>query len=81
MCLNVVDWVSVLREYWHVRQSVIVIEAHYKIVNYYIEQLCAHTPIQGGLGPLYVASLGGHTEVVDILLDSGADPNQACIVW
>lgn len=40
-----------------------------------------YTTIQGGLGPLYVASLEGHTEVVDMLLESGADPNVACMVW
>ena len=32
---------------------------------------------QGGYSPLYVASQNGHTEVVDILLNSGADVHQA----
>ena len=32
--------------------------------------------VQGGASPLYVASLGGHTDVVDILVKAGADVNQ-----
>ena len=32
---------------------------------------------QGGYSPLYVASQNGHTEVVDVLLNSGADVHQA----
>ena len=36
--------------------------------------------LQNGCTPLYVASQEGHTEIVDILLKSGADPNLACTV-
>lgn len=36
---------------------------------------------QSGFTPLFVASHGGHTEVVNTLLNSGADPNLACTVW
>ena len=36
---------------------------------------------QDGLSPLYVASQEGHTDIVDILLKHGADPNLACTVW
>ena len=38
----------------------------------------SHPPCtQNGASPLYVASQEGHTEVVDMLLSSGADPNLA----
>ena len=37
--------------------------------------------VQGGCTPLYLASEEGHTEVVDTLLKSGADPNLATTVW
>lgn len=37
--------------------------------------------IQNGFSPLYSASEKGHTEVVDILLKHGADPNLATKVW
>jgi len=37
--------------------------------------------VQNGATPLYSASQEGHTEVVDTLLKSGADPNLACTVW
>lgn len=37
-------------------------------------------PIQDGISPLAVASQFGHTEVVDALLNYGADPNQATMV-
>ena len=36
--------------------------------------------IQDGFTPLYMASQGGHTSVVDILLRHGADPNLATTV-
>ena len=32
---------------------------------------------QDGISPLYVASQFGHTEVVDVLLNAGADVHQA----
>ena len=32
---------------------------------------------QDGCSPLYVASQFGHTEVVDVLLNAGADINQS----
>ena len=32
---------------------------------------------QGGFSPLFVASQCGHTEVVDVLLNSGADVHHA----
>ena len=35
--------------------------------------------VQNGCSPLYVASQGGHTDIVDILLRSGADVHQATI--
>ena len=38
--------------------------------------LIMHTVPQDGLSPLYVASQEGHTDVVDILLRSGADVHQ-----
>lgn len=34
---------------------------------------------QKGVSPLYAASQSGHTEVVDILLKSGADPNMVLV--
>ena len=37
--------------------------------------------VQNGLSPLYMASDKGHTEVVDILLKSGADPKLTTKVW
>ena len=37
--------------------------------------------VQIGATPLYAASQEGHTEVVDTLLKSGADPNLATTVW
>ena len=38
--------------------------------------------VQDGLSPLYVASHGGHSDVVDILLEAGADVHQATTkVW
>ena len=36
--------------------------------------------VQDDVGPLHVASLAGHTEVVDMLLEKGADPNLATMV-
>ena len=36
---------------------------------------------QNGQGPLFSASQEGHTEVVDILLKHGADPNITSTVW
>ena len=38
-----------------------------------------HTVPQDGFSPLYAASQDGHTEVVDILLRSGADVHQTTI--
>ena len=38
-----------------------------------------HTVPQNGCSPLYVASEMGHTDVVDILLRSGADVHQTAI--
>ena len=37
--------------------------------------------VQDGASPLYVASQEGHTEAVEMLLRSGADPNLAATVW
>ena len=34
--------------------------------------------VQDGGSPLYVASEKGHSDVVDILLEGGADVHQAC---
>ena len=36
--------------------------------------------VQDGLSPLYVASHEGHSQIVDILLLKGADPNLTCTV-
>ena len=36
--------------------------------------------LQDGLSPLYSASQEGHTEIVDMLLKKGADPNLATTV-
>ena len=36
---------------------------------------------QNGCSPLYMASAKGHAEVVDTLLNSGADPSLAWMVW
>ena len=33
--------------------------------------------VQDGVGPLYVASQEGHTDIVDLLLKAGADVHQA----
>ena len=35
---------------------------------------------QNGVSPLYSASQEGHTDVVDFLLKSGADPNLTTVV-
>ena len=37
--------------------------------------------IQNDVSVLYSASERGHTELVDALLKSGADPNLATMVW
>ena len=37
--------------------------------------LCVHFE-QNTLSPLYVASQEGHTDIVDILLNAGADVNE-----
>lgn len=39
------------------------------------------TYVQNGYRPLYIASATGHTEVVDVLLNSGADLKLAIMVW
>ena len=36
--------------------------------------------VQDGLSPLYAASEMGHSQIVDILLLKGADPNLTCTV-
>ena len=36
--------------------------------------------VQNGISPLYAASKEGHTDVVDILLKSGANPNLPTLV-
>ena len=41
-----------------------------------------HIPyLQNGCNPLLMASINGHTEVVDILLKSGADVKLDTTVW
>lgn len=37
--------------------------------------------MQNGNSPLYIACALGHTEVVDVLLNNGADPKLATMVW
>ena len=37
--------------------------------------------VQNSTSPLHMASQEGHTEVVEVLLRSGADPNLAWTVW
>ena len=36
---------------------------------------CVKNPFQDGCSPLFVASLKGHTDVVDLLVKEGADVN------
>ena len=48
--------------------------------------VCVHvfiisSTVQDGVSPLYTASSHGRTEVVDILIKSGADPNLTTTVW
>ena len=45
-----------------------------------VQSCTVSTIMQDGLSPLYVASREGHSEVVDILLEGGANPNLACTV-
>ena len=40
-----------------------------------------YTPLQDGASPLYIASRGGHSEVVDVLVKNGANINQPRNVW
>jgi len=47
---------------------------------YYMYMIVSSTT-QDGFSPLYIASRWGRTEIVDILLRSGADPNLPCMVW
>ena len=37
--------------------------------------------VQDGASPLYAASQNGHTEAVDTLLKSGADPNMVVVTF
>ena len=39
----------------------------------YLFLLSFFTSMQDGLSPVYVASYNGHTEVVDLLVQAGAD--------
>ena len=43
--------------------------------NYLLYLLLTH--VQNGGSPLYAASQEGHTDVVDILIEAGADVHQA----
>ena len=45
------------------------------VYSYYMHHL--FIVVQDGTTPLYVASQNGHTNVVDVLLRHGADPNLA----
>ena len=59
---------------WHVVFTTVyeTLQAHVHITLLFM--------VQGGFSALYVASGRGDTEVVDILLKSGADPNLATMV-
>ena len=46
----------------------------------FVSCVLPHSP-QDGYNPLYLASQGGHCEVVDAILKSGADPNLSSMVW
>ena len=58
---------------------------------YCLESICVYmysivsSTVQDGFSPLYVASQEGHSQIVDILLLKGADPNltlKVCVlVW
>ena len=38
--------------------------------------MCVHYTIQDGASPLFIACQEGHSEVVDVLLENGADIHQ-----
>ena len=62
---------------YHCQQLLQVYKLSYKSPVYVHVLSCP----QDGLSPLYVASQEDHTEVVDCLLENGADPNVASMVW
>ena len=43
----------------------------------YLFPVSYFTCVQGGISPVYVASQKGHTEVMDLLVQAGADINLA----
>ena len=55
----------------------IIVKGLYTVTMY----MCAHPLSQNGLSPLYVSSQEGHTEIVEILLKSGANPNLTTTVY
>ena len=46
----------------------------------YVLYMIVSSTTQDGFSPLYIGSRWGRTEIVDILLRSGADPNLPCMV-
>ena len=58
---------------YHCQQLLQVYKLSYKSPVYVHVLSCP----QDGLSPLYVASQEDHTDVVDCLLENGADPNVA----
>ena len=43
--------------------------------------LILSSTVQDGKSSLYIASQEGHTEIVELLLKKGADPNLTCKVY
>ena len=55
----------------------VVVNAAYILTIHYEYMHDLFIVFQNGATPLYMASQNGHTNVVDVLLRQGADPNLA----